>query len=427
MLNNKKECIACGSSNLNNVLDLGLQAPANNLLDDVNDKDYKVFPLGIDACGECGHGQLSYFVDPEYLFKNYYYVSSTSKTMKDHMDKLATFVLNLKGKNTSVLELGSNDGLFLKCLNEVGINDVIGVDPAENIAKEANDNGFKTIVGFWPEAGSSLKEESYDVVIGQNVFAHTADPLSALKEVKRVLKSDGYAMFQTSQADMVYNGEFDTTYHEHCSFFCESSMAALAKRADLKLIYTHYVDIHGGSSLYILAHRSSKVDKVSIELSAIASGLEEVEPPSDIAGMLRASRTTEDWENFFRLSVLKSGFALSVSEKWRSENYRVVAVGAAAKAITFLRAANIELDGVLDEAPLKVGKWIPGLDVQITDFTSVTQNDAYIIGAWNFAKEIAMKLINNGADSAAPVMLYFPDGVVTNLGYLALNGANFDV
>lgn len=426
MLNDKKECIACGKTDLRNVLDLGVQAPANNLLNNQDDKDYQVFPLGIDACNSCGHGQLSYFVDPDYLFSNYYYVSSTSKTMKDHMDKLATFVLNLKGENASVLELGSNDGLFLKCLNEVGINNVLGVDPAENIVNEANEQGYKTILGFWPEAGDDLESFSYDMVIGQNVFAHTPNPLSALKEVKRVLKQDGYAIFQTSQADMVYNGEFDTTYHEHCSFFCEDSMAALAKRAGLKLAYTHYVDIHGGSSLYVLTQDYSSADKMSIELSAISAGLVEVEPASDIAGMLRASRTPEDWDNFFRLSILKSGFALTMSETWAEEGHRVVAVGAAAKAITFLRASDIALDGLLDEAPLKVGKWVPGLDVQISDFTDLQENDAYIIGAWNFAKEIAMKLVKNGANPDAPCMLYFPDGIITNLGYLAINGANFD-
>jgi hypothetical protein len=165
---------------------------------------------------------------------------------------------------------------------------------------------------------------------------------------------------------------------------------------------------------------------MSIELSAISAGLAEVEPANDIAGMLRASRTPEDWDNFFRLSILKSAFALTTSEQWKSEGHRVIAVGAAAKAITFLRSADIQLDGLLDEAPLKVGKWVPGLDTQITDFSNLEQNDAYIIGAWNFAKEIAMKLVKNGANPDAPCMIYFPDGVITNLGYLAVNGAKFD-
>jgi SAM-dependent methyltransferase len=415
-------CIACGKDSLKNVINLGNQAPANNLLENKEDKDYKVYPLGLKGCLECGHGQLSYFVDPKELFSNYTYVSSTSETMKTHMAKLANFVLNLKGKEAAVLEIGSNDGLFLRSMTDIGLTNICGVDPAENIASKANEDGLTTVIGFWPEAGEEFSSLSFDVVIGQNVFAHTSDPLESLLEVKRVLSANGYAIFQTSQADMIANGELDTIYHEHCSFFVESSMSALAQRAGLQLAYTHYVDIHGASSLYILTHDYTEPDNLSIELSAIASGLIGVEPKNDKEARLRKYRTKKDWDTFHKIATIKSAGALTVAESWMEDGYRIVAVGAAAKAITFLRASGLPVDAFLDESDLKIGKWVPGLDVQITDFKSIEENDAYIIGAWNFAREIAMKLINQGADPAAPCMLYFPEGVTTNLGYLAVKG-----
>jgi len=417
-------CIACGSDSLKNVINLGNQAPANNLLENKEDKDYKIYPLGLKGCLECGHGQLSYFVDPEELFSNYTYVSSTSETMKAHMAKLANFVLNLKGKEAAVLEIGSNDGLFLKSMKDIGLTNFCGVDPAENIASQANEDDLTTIIGFWPEAGQEFSSLSFDIVIGQNVFAHTSKPLESLLEVKRVLSASGYAIFQTSQADMVANGELDTIYHEHCSFFVESSMSALAQRAGLQLAYTHYVDIHGASSLYILTHDYTEPDNLSIELSAIASGLVGVEPKNNKEARLRKHRTKKDWDTFHKIATIKSAGALTVAESWMEDGYRIVAVGAAAKAITFLRASGLPVDAFLDESDLKIGKWIPGLDVQITDFKSIEENDAYIIGAWNFAREIAMKLINQGADPAAPCMLYFPEGITTNLGYLAVKGVD---
>ena len=415
-------CIACGKTNLKKILDLGHQAPANNLLDDRKDKNFNLYPLGLNACLDCSHGQLTYFVDPKELFSHYTYVSSTSQTMKDHMQKLAGFVLNLSGPESSVLEIGSNDGLFLKCLQEAGVTNFCGVDPAENIASKAKEEGLQTIVGYWPEVGDEFSSFSFNIVIGQNVFAHTPNPLGALKEVKRVLAHNGFAIFQTSQADMIANGEFDTIYHEHCSFFCEASMASLAERAGLQLVHTQYVDIHGGSSLYILAHDYADPDVYSIELSAIASGLVNLQANDDKTARIRKYRSSEDWEQFQSQSTDKSIGALEVSERWLAEGHRVVAVGAAAKAITFLRASRLPIDAMLDQSSLKVGKWIPGLDVQIQDFTNIQKNDAYIIGAWNFAKEIAMKLIQAGADTASPCMLYFPEGVTTTLGYLAVNG-----
>ena len=116
---------------------------------------------------------------------------------------------------------------------------------------------------------------------------------------------------------------------------------------------------------------------------------------------------------------------MAVIEEWKEAGHRIVSVGAAAKGITFLRACDLEVDSVLDEAPLKVGKWIPGLDVQIQDFTTTEANDAYIISAWNFAKEISLKLVQNGANPDAPCFLYFPDTVETTLAYLAVNGSVF--
>jgi SAM-dependent methyltransferase len=423
--NNTKSCLACGAETLEEVLDLGLQAPANNLLSSLDEKDYWVYQLGIEACLTCGHGQLTKFVSPEEMFSDYLYVSSTSQTMRDHMAKLANFVLNLKGTNTSVLELGSNDGLFLKSLKDVGINDFCGVDPAENIASTANEEGLTTVVGFWPDVADQFEDNSYDVVIGQNVFAHTLDPHAALKEVKRVLKSDGFAIFQTSQADMIANGEFDTIYHEHCSFFCENSMDSLAKRVGMKLAYTHYVEMHGNSSLYVLVNEDIEPDTASIELAVVSAGLYLVEAKDERTAKIRKDRAVADWEQFYQIANGKKSDANEVVNEWRERNYRVISVGAAAKGITFLRAANLSIDCILDEAPLKVGKFVPGLGVQIVDFSNVAVDDAYIISAWNFAKEIALKLVQNGANPDAPCFLYFPETVVTTLGYLAVNGSVF--
>ena len=425
MPNNTKYCLACGGSDVKEVLDLGFQAPANNLLASRDEKDYAVYKLGIEACFYCGHGQLTNFVSAEELFSDYSYVSSTSQTMKDHMQKLAYFVANLCGTNVSVLELGSNDGLFLKSLSVAGITNFCGVDPAENIASVANQEGLKTVVGFWPDVADQFESDSYDIVIGQNVFAHTQSPLAALEQVQRVLNKNGYAIFQTSQADMIANGEFDTIYHEHCSFFCEDSMAALAKRVGLKLVYTHYVDMHGNSSLYVLVNEDYSPDKTSIELSAISAGLDEVQAKDDETGLIRSTRTPVDWEQFYQNAIYTKQVSVEVTEGWKNLNHRIVSVGAAAKGITFLRACDLEVDAVLDEAPLKIGKWIPGLDVQITDFSSIKDNDAYIISAWNFAKEISLKLVKNGANPDAPCFLYFPNTIVTTLGYLAVNGLAF--
>ena len=119
-------------------------------------------------------------------------------------------------------------------------------------------------------------------------------------------------------------------------------MAALAERAGLKLVYTHYIDIHGVSSLYVLSHDYDDPDILSIELAAISSGLTYMTAQDRSYARLRRYRTSKDWEDFHLIAAVRSAGALAVVESWKDQNHRVVAVGAAAKAITFLRAAGIE-------------------------------------------------------------------------------------
>lgn len=400
------DCVACGGSNLYEVLSLGEQCPANDLLSE-RESPFNEYPLGLNACDDCGHGQLTYLVDPSELFKNYMYVSSTSQTMQKYMASLAKFILTLKGSEASVLEIGSNDGLFLKSLKGYGINNFIGIDPAENIVKEVIASGLNSVVGFWPDDKGLIGNDSFDIIIGQNVFAHTARPFDALVEVKNSLKSDGLAIFQTSQADMTVNGEFDTIYHEHFSFFSETSMQALADRAGLKLVYTRYVDMHGTSSLYIMCHKDSNVDISMLHNSADSAGLANIEATDD-AGRQRYIRNKSDWVNFKQSALEKIDSVRQYTYVFKENGKDIVAVGAAAKAITFLRAADINPDRFLDESSLKLGKYIAGLDVQISDFSNVSDNDVYIITAWNFAGEIARKLIESGASEDSDCLLYFP-------------------
>lgn len=399
------------------VTSLGNQSPANDLLEFLDD-EYTEYPLGLNACRVCGHGQLSYFVDPSELFKNYTYVSSTSETMKDYMNTLAKFIFNVSGSDAKILEIGSNDGLFLKSLKNAGIDNFIGIDPAEDIVRKASSEGLNSVVGFWPQDKELIEDKDFDVIIGQNVFAHNSSPLEALTEVKNYLSPSGLAIFQTSQADMTVNGEFDTIYHEHCSFFCESSMSALAKRSGLKLIYTRYVNMHGVSSLYIMCHKDYDVDISGLKYLADKAGLSSMDAV-DYTQSQRYFRSEKNWKDFSEEAHDRIKSVKKYVEEYTQSGYNIVAVGAAAKAITFLRAAGIKPSVFLDESKLKLHKYIAGLDVQVSDFSNISDNDFYIITAWNFAPEIARKLIAAGASGESNCLVYFPNIELIKLKDLA--------
>ena len=147
-----------------------------------------------------------------------------------------------------MLEIASNDGSHLSCLAARGL-DVMGIDPARNLNDIAAAAGHKVLTGFFPDV---RPDGRFDVVVAMNVAAHTPTPLRFLAGVADVLAPGGVAIVQTSQALMLGNGEFDTVYHEHYSFFTVASMRALAARAGLRLEQVQLVAIHGTSLLLFL-------------------------------------------------------------------------------------------------------------------------------------------------------------------------------
>ncbi len=400
-----KSCLACNSTDLHDILDLGTQKPVNDLglAGDTSERA----PLALSICSPCGHGQLTEFLTPNRLFDDYLYASSTSQTLADYSHAFAEALAELS-LDGPVLEIACNDGLQLAALRDAGIRGV-GVDPASRMVERARSQGLDVLCDYWPEAAERFEDGVFEAVIGQNVFAHTPDPIGFLTSAKRVLRPEGLVLMQTSQADMLPNGEFDTVYHEHYSYFSERSAAACAERAGLRLERTVYSTIHGISAIFIMTRQERPAAAVrradAFELSSKWSA----EPgPSP---RLRAQRKLVDWSQFAKSAQDRMNQGHAWVERNRSKGRRIVAVGAAAKGITFSRAAGLAFDVLLDEAPDKIGLEVDGLNVKISSLSDFQprENDSFLFLAWNFRSELARKMISKGASLDSPSCSCFPN------------------
>ena len=144
-------CLGCGAADLHLVLDLGNQPLANNLVaHDAPPAADEAVPLGIQLCSACALVQLTHIVKPEHMFSTYRYVPSTSSTWLAHCEELAEFVVHAAELRPGdlVVEVGSNDGALLRCFQRRGQR-VLGVDPASNIAADANRDGVPTLNRFF--------------------------------------------------------------------------------------------------------------------------------------------------------------------------------------------------------------------------------------------------------------------------------------
>ncbi len=376
------ECLACGAFGPRKILDFGYQ-PAANLLADSPNATVKRVSLGLRFCDSCGHAQQDAFYPPSELFSYYLYQSNTTKTLGDFFQWLASGIASITPHASSILEIASNDGSFLKALAQFGLKGV-GIEPAKNLAAMSRIDGMEVIDGFWPDVNIDKK---YSRIVAMNVLAHCINPQEFLTAVSSSLTDDGIAYIQVSQADMFKNYEFDTVYHEHYSFFCPFSIASLAKRAGFTKADFIKTNIHGGSIMAVLGFEMSQVGLAAENLlygSFSLGRLENHSRPSSEAARLFQNHAHET------CATIKSIVHLA-----RADNRKVILVGAAAKAITVVQASNVVFDYVIDEAPLKISKYIPGTNMKIKSFNDIgalEDNCFFMIGAWNFRTEIENKL-----------------------------------
>jgi 2-polyprenyl-3-methyl-5-hydroxy-6-metoxy-1,4-benzoquinol methylase len=365
------------------------------------------FPLSLNVCVSCWHSQLSVAVAPDLLFRDYLYVSGTTKTLRDYFEAFADRTLEdlYRTGQPRVLDIASNDGSLLAAYRSRGCS-VIGVDPAANLIGKAAANGVDTICGYWPSTIASNLRAGFDIIVAMNVLAHVQAPDDFLLGVREVMSPDSVLYVQTSQARMVENREFDTAYHEHLSFFTCSSMLKLAERVDLHLANAYWAPIHGTS--YVWEFRLPRdTDPVGQDLAALLSH-------EDSCGISQRATYSE----FGSHAHSTAQWAKTKAAELRAGGFRVVGYGAAAKGNTFINFAGLDLELIADDNELKQGLQAPGSCVPVVApsmLKDIDQRCAFVLPAWNFRDEICDHIRAIRGDRGDIAMTYFPTPTVTEI------------
>jgi SAM-dependent methyltransferase len=247
-------CRSCGGRELLPVLDLGKTPLANRLLEPARrDEPEPSFPLNVVFCPACALVQITETVSPEVLFREYFYFSSVSDALVEHSRIHAEALVAGRrlGRGSRVIEAASNDGYLLKWFQPHGV-EVLGVEPARNIARVANERGVPTRADFFGlETAQRLVAEGLtaDVVLGNNVLAHVADLNGFVAGAALLLRPGGIVELEFPWVvDLVDHVEFDTIYHEHLCYFSAHAIEALFRRHGLVLTdVLHLPTIHGGT------------------------------------------------------------------------------------------------------------------------------------------------------------------------------------
>ena len=352
-------------------------------------------------------------VDPEILYRDYPYVSGTSQTLRQYFAYLCNKIENDFGlyengnlftktdKGLRVLDIASNDGSFLWWFAQNG-HQVVGVDPAENLLPLSQGLGVSTICGFWNEETAAkacmmVDGGKFDVIVAMNVLGHCRNPLEFLQLCKQCMAPGGKIYIQTSQAEMVKDGQFDTVYHEHLSFFSPSSFSVLAHRAGLYVEDITIADIHGGSYLVRMADANGNALRKIIYNNHAAVG-----------GMAPNPQDTF-YDQFQDNAELISEMTRLIIGQCRDRT--IIGFGAAAKAMTFINFGRIPMDYIVDENPMKISKRCPGSNIEVKHPSAIVDEGKclFILTAWNFADEIKAKIKGMRPGKDDLFLTYFPE------------------
>ena len=378
-----KNCRVCGGG-LNHYLSLGLSPLANNLNDKKNDSN-DLYPLDLNFCNQCSNSQLSVVVPPEKMFDNYFYLSSTSQQFRDHFVDIAKELkTDLKLKNTSVVvDIGSNDGIFLDPLKNLGIN-AIGIEPAKNVAKIANSKKLTTLPEYFSDKTVNKiikKHGKVDVVTAFNVFAHGDGLKDILKNTEELLKKNGEFIFEIQYLLRTLKDlTFDNIYHEHVNYWCLLAILNFFEDSQLKVYKVKEVDTHGGSlRVYATKNKNKRMDK---SVSKYVE-LEKKNKLDKHSTYLEFAKKVEDTKKQ----------SLEMISQIKLEDKRIIGYGAPAKATTILNYFGLsdkDLEYTVDDNSLKQNKFIPGTDIQIKNIEDIKPNsyDYVLVLAWNFFDSI---------------------------------------
>lgn len=363
---------------------LGQMPLVNSFLKKEEIPDEEKFDLSVGFCKKCYLVQLINTVSPEKLFKNYIYFSSTSTSFLEYCKKLADYFtkrLNLNSQSL-VLEIASNDGAQLQYFKELGIQ-ILGVDPAENIAEAANKKGIKTIPEFFNYAfAKKLKEEEKieaDLVFGANVLAHVPEIVDFVKGVKAILKSKGTAIFEFPYIKGLMENKFDTIYHEHVFYYSLLALRNLFKIAGLEIYDVEMTPMQGGSLRIFISHHGSFLISENVKKlvgEELKNGFDKIETYQKIN------------EN---VSKLKNDL-INLLHRLKSEGKKIAAYGAPAKGNILLNYFGIKdyLDFIVDKSEAKQGLYAPGTHLLVYPLEKIYEEkpDYLLILCWNLADEV---------------------------------------
>ena len=399
------ECRSCGSTNLTNILSLGLQYPSNFIeLNSISDKREQI-PLELIFCEkkDCGLLQLKHTASRESLYKEYWFRSGLNEKMVEALNDITKSVekrISLS-ENDIVLDIGCNDGTLLRSYqSKVRL---VGFEPASNLVDEAKEGTDLIINNFFNshEFMQHFPNERIKVITSIAMFYDLEDPNSFVSDIVNCLDQDGIWIIQMAYLiPMLELNAFDNIVHEHLEYWSLKSLKRLLEEHDLEIFDVELNDVYGGS--FRIFVKTKKNDKINIQNS-----VDEFLKKEDEFG-LEKKGTYLNFAN--RVNSLKNKLNDFI-KKEISNGKLIYAYGASTKGNTLLQFYNLNnklISKAADRDSKKFGKMTVGSNIPVISEEQARDEkpDYFLVLPWHlvdFFKERENEFLNNGGKFIVPL------------------------
>lgn len=379
----RTECAICGNHDLKTILDYGSVPLAGFFPKAEELGNITKYDLGLQYCGECHLMQVNSTIDADTLFKDYRYLSSIG--LQKHFNEYTKFLIDRfsLSDDSKVIEFGSNDGVLLKPMMDLGIN-IVGFEPSNNISKVAVNRGCNVVNDYFSidTVKNYCDESNYDLVTSSNCFAHIDDIHSVVKGINYILKDDGYYSFEVHYGkNIIEESQYDNVYHEHIYYYTVNALKNLFEMYDMTIEDVIEMPIHAGSIRVIVKNTKERYNDKILNILKYEEKL---------------GITSIPYYEYFSGNVMKHKEELyNTLKQLKRDGKRIGAYGASGRANILCNFGDLDetiIDYIIDESPERYGRFIN--KIPIYNSTEIDPTSDYIlIFAWNYSSMIMSKLV----------------------------------
>ncbi len=364
------------------IFNFGKMPIANNFSKKVNKKNLYQMKIAFNESN--GLFQLVNAPKPKKLFNNNYaFISSTSKSMQIHFNSVAKNIKKMMNKNSKIMEIGCNDGIFLQNFKKF---DHIGVEPSKNVFNISKSKKLNVLNSFFSEKlieKHKLKNK-FDIIYAANVICHIPNMISLFKCVEKTLKQNAFFIFEEPYLGaMLEKTSYDQIYDEHFYMFSAHSIKSIVKNYNLRLVKAERITTHGGSMRYYVQKTNS--NQISNNLKKILKYEKKIKIDK-----------IKTMKNFVKSCINSKKRIIKIINNLRKKKIDVYGYGATSKSTTILHFCNINdnwIKGIFDNTPTKIGNFFPAKKIKIIDYKdfNIIKPKYCFLFAWNHFKEVFKK------------------------------------